>query len=729
MALMLPERQDEGAAKRNENASREQSLQQMGGWQDPAAGRQMMDAQAQGGKPTDPLGNQRINQIAQEVVAGGGGAQGGAPQGQPNGLMSGGAGTGVAQRTAQGGGTTQAYDPAQAQVAQGDTVAGRMSGLLNTQSDYMRSAETRAKQEMQRRGLLHSSYAIEAGQKAAIDRALPIASQDAQTSRDLALANQQATNQARSQAAAGDIESRLIGERGQIEKDLVDRRGQIEKDLQGADADTRMQLLQEQGQIDKQLTTLRGNIESGLVDQRGNIEKQLQSADAATREKLLQQQGQIDTQLTTLRGQIETGLVDRRGAIEKELQTAEGQIRMNLLQEQGSIDLQLTNVRGEIERSLVRERGDIDMKLQTAEGQIRMNLLQRQGQIDTQLTNLRGNIESRQIQERGKVEEGLIDRRGQISMQLQTAEGEIRMNLLREQGSIDERLQVLQQGHQLVMQSNEIGERQRFQEAQNAFEGVQNHLNREHSSFMQSSEHEHLTNMQNIINSHQSEMQQDSQTAALIAQGIASAGQCATAVTSTSKNSNSYIGACMAGVTSQLNAGLDYIKAMRSPATGGDSSGGGSGNGGGTGGGGPSGGNPGGGYNWGERPPSLPPGVDWPPFGGNILGINFGSFGKSAQASSVNARKSTANLGKYSNEASRSIKTNDGKQVHINEGFGAEQNSDGSRTIHSPTGRIYTTTDGGKTFSRNDGKTFTRDDFVSDSDILKLADLEANKLK
>lgn len=62
------------------------------------------------------------------------------------------------------------------------SVEKRVSGLLGRNSDYLKSAQTNAMQAANRRGLLNSSIASQAGAKAAIDSVLPIAQQDAQQS-------------------------------------------------------------------------------------------------------------------------------------------------------------------------------------------------------------------------------------------------------------------------------------------------------------------------------------------------------------------------------------------------------------------------------------------------------------------------------------------------------------------------------------------------------------------
>ena len=66
-------------------------------------------------------------------------------------------------------------------VSNNQTVSNQISSLLNTNSPYMQQAATQGKQAAASRGLLNSSMAVGAAHGAAIERALPIAQQDAST--------------------------------------------------------------------------------------------------------------------------------------------------------------------------------------------------------------------------------------------------------------------------------------------------------------------------------------------------------------------------------------------------------------------------------------------------------------------------------------------------------------------------------------------------------------------
>ena len=82
-----------------------------------------------------------------------------------------------------------------------ETVAGRLEGLLSKESDYIKRAEHKGEEFAHSRGLLNTSMAAGASHAAAIDAALPVAQQDADTSFRQGLENQAAINTALSTGA------------------------------------------------------------------------------------------------------------------------------------------------------------------------------------------------------------------------------------------------------------------------------------------------------------------------------------------------------------------------------------------------------------------------------------------------------------------------------------------------------------------------------------------------
>ncbi|HCX11653.1 MAG TPA: hypothetical protein DHU81_15185 [Hyphomonas sp.] len=109
-------------------------------------------------------------------------------------------GGGVSQGTAQtynaATGTAQTYKPVERDVKANETVQSQLGDILGQNSVYMQRARESANQQMNSRGLYSSSMAVGAPQGAAIDRALPIAQQDASTYAQRASQNLGAVNDA-----------------------------------------------------------------------------------------------------------------------------------------------------------------------------------------------------------------------------------------------------------------------------------------------------------------------------------------------------------------------------------------------------------------------------------------------------------------------------------------------------------------------------------------------------
>jgi hypothetical protein len=95
-------------------------------------------------------------------------------------------------------------------VTDDQTVQGQVKKIIAEDSPLSQMAETRSLQEMNKRGLVNSSMAVQSGQAALYGAALPIAQQDASTyarsgefnagaQQQVGLSNQSSTNQANSQ--------------------------------------------------------------------------------------------------------------------------------------------------------------------------------------------------------------------------------------------------------------------------------------------------------------------------------------------------------------------------------------------------------------------------------------------------------------------------------------------------------------------------------------------------
>jgi hypothetical protein len=128
-----------------------------------------------------------------------------------------------------------------------DTVAFQMDKLLSADSPYMQNAVRRSEEQSQKYGALGSSMSVGAGQRAAIESALPIAQQDAQTSSKFGMQAQAAENQIGVTEAETELGSALMLQRVGLEtqQQKLDQAFKIAG--QGLDAESKLMVADIQG--------------------------------------------------------------------------------------------------------------------------------------------------------------------------------------------------------------------------------------------------------------------------------------------------------------------------------------------------------------------------------------------------------------------------------------------------------------------------------------------------
>jgi hypothetical protein len=139
----------------------------------------------------------------------------------------------------------------QPQVSADETVSGQLKKVMEADNPLVQQARTRAVEAANKRGLLNSSMAVQAGEQAALNVALPIASQDASTHAQRGAMNQQFQQQ----AGGGSYGTGLIGTNLQAQQT-------IQKDQQGYSQDN-MRL---QTDLQKGLAQLGNDLDLSRID-------------------------------------------------------------------------------------------------------------------------------------------------------------------------------------------------------------------------------------------------------------------------------------------------------------------------------------------------------------------------------------------------------------------------------------------------------------------------------
>lgn len=237
------------------------------------------------------------------------------------------------------------YDAIEAYVPSGDAlVSNQMNNLLNENSTYMQTARATGERTAAARGLLSSSLAGEASQKAAIESALPIAQQDAASFVEAGLADYQG------RLAQG------LSEQEAIQTDYLNQRqlilqGLISSGLSAQEAYQNLQSLEYQALINSDLSEqeaqqtleqiqLQGLINSGLSEQ--EAEQTLEQLDfqylleAGLSEQEAQQALDLQTFVENAATErVELELETQRNLANSELSAAEQEIISNTVMQIG----------------------------------------------------------------------------------------------------------------------------------------------------------------------------------------------------------------------------------------------------------------------------------------------------------------------------------------------------------------------------------------------------------
>jgi hypothetical protein len=115
------------------------------------------------------------------------------------------------------------------------TVAGQLQSLLSSDSPYLSENRRQATEKAGERGLLNSSIAAGAGQRAAIQSALPIAQQDAETYAKFGMQEQAAKNQMQTIQGEAIVSGEIVKQQKALEQQNQNIQNQFTALIRGAD--------------------------------------------------------------------------------------------------------------------------------------------------------------------------------------------------------------------------------------------------------------------------------------------------------------------------------------------------------------------------------------------------------------------------------------------------------------------------------------------------------------
>lgn len=179
------------------------------------------------------------------------------------------------------------YEADQREVKANETVQGQMSSLLDENGSYLKAARTRAAENSNARGLLNSSMAAGAGERAAIETALPIAQQDAATYDTRARTNMSAENRAREVNSSMEHDKVMANLNAELERGTIDQKAYA--NMRGQYLDSYTSLINE---ANINISEIQSSADIPAAEKKKMIDQQIamRNADLAGLERMFKQQ-------------------------------------------------------------------------------------------------------------------------------------------------------------------------------------------------------------------------------------------------------------------------------------------------------------------------------------------------------------------------------------------------------------------------------------------------------
>lgn len=296
-----------------------------------------------------------------------------------------------AARAGTAGATT--YNAQKGAVTPGMTAEGRLNSMLGLDSAYMRSAARQGQLAAAARGLGNSSFAAGSAMGAAIDRAAPIAAQDANAAYQNMRANVDAENWART------------------------NNSQRAQDISLANAQMQTQISQLNAQLATAVSQGNAQAENQLRSQIAQLETQVSMNNAEMETMVSQDNARMATATDQLNAQLGTQTAQFNSAEANRVALRGSE----LMQQNQQFNAQITTQNGQFNAQMQTQIEQLNAQLATAVSQ---GNAQMQNQLIGQLLNLRTNISSQNAQMRQQMNQFNATQENQINTlnaQLETA--------------------------------------------------------------------------------------------------------------------------------------------------------------------------------------------------------------------------------------------------------------------------------------------------------------------
>jgi hypothetical protein len=211
------------------------------------------------------------------------------------------------------------------------TAESRLNSLLSSGSNYIRNARNSGLATMNSRGLLNSSLAAGASQKAAIEAGFPIASQDATSALQGSLAGYQ-----------GRINSALNAAKYLNDVSMINSQASASAQLSAQDASQKARTIAVQEGTDSRLSAQDALQRARIIATQEGTDSRLSAQDALQRARIIATQEGTDSRLSAQDASQKKGILATQGGIDSRLSAQDALQKANMIATQEAASSRLS---------------------------------------------------------------------------------------------------------------------------------------------------------------------------------------------------------------------------------------------------------------------------------------------------------------------------------------------------------------------------------------------------
>lgn len=319
-----------------------------------------------------------------------------------------------------------------------DTVQGQAESIIAKDSPLMQQAATRGKQYAASRGLLNSSMGSQATQAAVMDRAIPIASQDASTYFNSKLANQGATNRAFEFTAGVGNQAAMQERANQLQRGLMTHGATLEEGLMNVADRIQRGQMRLSTNLQKEILSLSEALKRGTMTHGADLQERLDRINAALQQETMTH-GEILARGTMRLGselrireseigaELEKAIMTHGSDLEKQVMTHGTELQKDVLvlaeslkrdtmTHGADIEKDILSLAEELKQGTLRLSNELQQEILTLAEELERGTMEVGADLEERLMNVSEGLKRDTMELGAELETGLIQERSRAAI-------------------------------------------------------------------------------------------------------------------------------------------------------------------------------------------------------------------------------------------------------------------------------------------------------------------------